>query len=81
MYMQQRTTTVLPLSIRLQPLLAVLARIVAVARTDIADRRNAKLAPHFRYDVGEIDYDPDRVRSLDNPSSYESQLYLHHYPR
>jgi hypothetical protein len=81
MYIQQRTATVFPLSFWFQPFLAILARFVTSIRADVAAPHNAELAPHFRYDVGEIDYDPDRIRSLDKPNSYESQLWLHHYPR
>ena len=81
MYIQQRTPAVFPLFFRLQPVLAKLARIVKFIRADVADRRNTELALHLQYDVGEIDYDPDRIRSSDKPNSYESQFWLHHYTR
>ena len=77
----QRTPAVFPLSFRLPPLLVMLARIVTFIRPDVSDRRQTELAPHLRYDVGEIDYDPDRISSLDKPNSYESQFWLHHDPR
>jgi hypothetical protein len=81
MYVQQPAPAAFPLSFRLQMVRAALAQIAKFIRAELADRHNAELAPHFQYDVGEIDYDPDRIRSLDNRNSYKSQLWLHHYPR
>ena len=81
MYTQQPAPAAFSLSFRLQVVCAALAQIAKFIRSDLPDRRSAELAPHFQYDVGEIDYDPYRIRSLDNRNSFESQVWLHQYPR
>jgi hypothetical protein len=85
MYIQQGASAGFPLSSRVQALFATLAHAVKIIRPDNnaaqSDASGSRLERHLRYDIGELDYDPRRTRSLDNPSSHEFQLWLHHYPR
>lgn len=85
MYIQQGASAGFPLSSRAQAIFAILAHAVKAIRTDnTAAQSNAsgsRVERHLRYDVGEIDYDPRRTRSLDNPRSHELQPLLHQYPR
>jgi hypothetical protein len=85
MYIQQGASAGFPLSSRVQALFATLAHAVKIIRPDNnaaqSDASGSRLERHLRYDLGELDYDPRRTRSLDNPSSHEFQLWLHHYPR
>lgn len=85
MYIQQGASAGFPLSSRVQAFFATLAHAVKVIRPDNnaaqSDASGSRLERHRRYDIGEFDYDPRRTRSLDNPSSHELQLWLHHYPR
>lgn len=85
MYIQQGASAGFPLSSRVQVIFATLAHAVKIIRTDNnaarSDASGSRLERHLRYDTGEIDYDPRRTRSLDDPSSHEPQLWLHHYPR
>lgn len=85
MYIQQGASTGFPLSSRVQAIFATLAHAVKIIRTDNnaaqSDASGSRLERHLWYDVGEIDHDPRRTRSSDNPSSHEFQLWLHHYPR
>jgi hypothetical protein len=73
-----------PLPPRLQAIVAaLLAPVTKFVRMDenVAGAVGSRLEPHLQYDIGELDYDPQRIRSLDAPSSYERRLWLHHYPR
>jgi len=85
MYSQQGAPATVPLSLRFQAIFARLAHAVKFVRTDNnapqSDVFGSRLEPHLQYDIGEIDYDPRRTSSFDNPSSYELRLWLHHYPR
>ena len=85
MYIQQGASAGFPLSSRVQALFATLAHAVKVIRPDNnaaqSDASGSRFERHLRYDIGELDYDPRRTRSLDNPRSHELQLWLHHYPR
>ena len=85
MYIQQGASAGFPLSSRIQAIFALLAHAVKIIRTDNnaaqSDAAGSGLERHLRYDIGEIDYDPRRTRSLDNPSSHELQIWSHHYPR
>jgi hypothetical protein len=85
MYIQQGAPAAIPLSLRLQVIFAALAHAVKIIGMDNSAARTdaigSRLEPHLQYDIGEIDYDRRRTRSLGNPSSYESRLWLHHYPR
>ena len=85
MYIQQGASAGFPLSSRVQALFATLAHAVKIIRPDnniaLSDASGSRLERHLRHDIGELDYDPRRTRSLDNPSPHELQLWLHHYPR
>ena len=85
MYIQQGASAAFPLSSRVQAIFATLAQALKIIRADNnaaqSDSPGSTLERHLRYDIGEIDYDPRRTRSLDNPGSHELQLWVHHYPR
>lgn len=85
MYIQQGAPAALPLSSRIQAIFATLAHAVKIIRAynnaAESDPPGSGLERHLRYDIGEIDYDPRRISSLDNPSSHEHRLWLHHYPQ
>jgi hypothetical protein len=78
MYIQQDAPAALPLSFRLQAIVAKLARSVKITRQ--ADAVGSRLDPHLLYDIGEIDYDLGRTKS-NHPSSLMQALLSHHYPR
>lgn len=85
MHIQQAASAEFPLSSRVQAVVATLARALKLSRTDIdaaqSDVSGSRLDRPLRYDIGEIDYDPRRIGSTDNPGSHELRLWLHHYPR
>lgn len=80
MYIQQGASAGFPLSSRVQALFATLVHAVKIIRPDNnaaqSDASGSKLERHLRYDIGELDYDPRRTRSLDNPRWHEFQLWL-----
>lgn len=82
---QQSAPAGFPLSLRLHAIFATLAHAVKIIGMDNKAAQSggfgSRLDPHLQYDIGEIDYDPRRTKPLDNPSSYEQRLWLHHYPR
>jgi hypothetical protein len=83
MYIQQGAPATFPPSSRVQAIFATLAQVMKIFRAEniAAQSPGSRLERHIRYDIGEIDYDPRRTRSLDNPSSRELQLWVHKYPR
>jgi hypothetical protein len=84
MYIQQSASVGFPLSLRVRAILTTLAHAVKFIRSDNnvvqSYATGSKLERHLRYDIGEIDYDPQRSRSLDKASSDRFRLWLH-YPR
>ena len=85
MYIQQSASAGFPLSSRVHAIFATLAHAVKGIRADNnaaqSDTSGSGLERHLRYDIGEIDCDPQRTKSLDNPSSDEHRLWLHDCPR
>ena len=85
MYIQQDASAAFPFLSRVQAIFATLVHAVKIIRTgDNAAQSNAsarRLERQLRYDIGEIDYDPRRTKSLDNPSSHELQPWSHYYLR
>ena len=79
MYIQQGAPAAFPLSSRIQAIFATLTHVVKIIRADNnaaqSNSTGSRLERHLRYDIGEIDYDPRRTRSLDNPGSHELQLW------
>ena len=82
MYIQQDASAAFPFWSRVQSIFATLARAVKIIRADKnaaqSNASAARLERHLRYDIGEIDYDPRRTRSLDNPSSHALQPWSHY---
>ena len=83
MYIQQSAPATFRLSFRLQTIFATLAHAVKMIVTDNIpaqpDGLGSGLQAHLQYDVGEIDYDPRRLRSRENPSPCDPQLCLYHH--
>ena len=79
MYVPHDAPAAFPLSSRIQALFATLAHAVKIMWADDnaaqSDAPDSGLERHLRYDIGEIDGDPRRTRSLDNPGSHEPDIW------
>jgi hypothetical protein len=85
MYTQQSTTATFPFAFRLNAMFTALrngAKLIGRdSNPDRSDAGSSRLERHLQYDIGEIDYDPNLIKSFDDQGSYELRLLLHHYPR
>ena len=79
MFIEQSAPAAFPLSSRIQAILATVAQAVKIVRADNnaaqSDSPDSGLERNLRYDIGEIDCDPRRTRSLDGTGSHEPDLW------